>query len=531
MQRLSFRSDGGAALPLVILMMVILGLSISATAVLTQSATSTVQAHAAQKAQRNGLVSWTMQEVLEDLSPANGRLLGVDPSLDPAGSCQGQLGPYVHPDGRVVRVDCTEASDSGWTDAQSSLMLVGDGSACTATNSCVTGQDGGLRLTSNDPLRFSATLINLSGAWLGKNANAKLLDATSVRTSVLQSAPTDCPANGFDAGTRCVCPSFGANSAPCRSRERSRLASDLAAYLRRVGTGIASAVPTSVATIPTCQSAARFNPSDPTSPWVITIDGGLIGSTELAKLNALTSGRPCIGNGSTKQAPALVISGVVRFTDPGTSMQPGAVPSVSNTWTIAAADATIIGGAPLVDAVTGLITDCDSSAPGAMLQFSGASYLRLDAGRMLLCKPLNATVVLAAPDATSQAGFTWQGANTEPLFATQYGLASGETFKTNGVVFAPAAHFRIDAQSNRTLIQLSGGSVLRALTLTSNPSTVTQGDFSAPIPTVSGRRDVQLRFWDVSGDRDLGIVQMLIHGDDVANPATGYTFKVWRTMW
>ena len=531
MMRLSFRSDDGAALPLVILMMVILGLSISATAVLTQAATSTVQAHAAQKAQRNGLVAWTMQEVLKDLSPASGRLLGVDPSLDPAGSCQGQLGPYVHPDGRVVRVDCTQATDSGWTDAQSSLLLVGAGSGCVATNTCVTGQDGGLKLTSNDPLKFSATLINVAGAWLGKNANATMLDASSVRTSVLQPAPTDCPANGFDASARCSCPSFGTNTAPCRTRDLTRLQTDVAAYLRRIGSSIATQTPTAAATIPTCASAARFNPNDATSPWVITITGGIVGSTELTKLNALTSGKPCVGDGTTKQAPALVISGILRFADPGPAMQPGAVPSTSNTWTIASAAATIVGGTPVVDTATGSITDCDSTKPGAMLQFSGASYLRLDAGRMMLCKPDNSNAVLAAPDAATQAGFTWQGARTEPLFATQYGQASGETFKTHGVVFAPAGHFRIDAQSNRTLIQLSGGSVVRALTLTSNPSTITQGDFSAPIPTISGTRDVQLRFWDVSGNRDLGIVQMLIHGDDIANPATAYTFKVWRTMW
>ena len=531
MKRLDFRSDNGAALPLVILMMVILGLSISATAVLTQSATSTVQAHALQKAQRNGLVSWSMQQVLKDLSPANGRILGVDPAFDPAGSCQGQLGPYVHPDGRVVRVDCTQASESGWTDAQSSLMLVGDGANCIATNTCITGQDGGLRLTSNDPLRFSATLINAAGAWLGKNANAKLLDASSIRASVLQSAQNDCPANGFDATTRCVCPTFGTNSAACRTRDLSRLQADIATYLRRIGSQLIALSPSAPASIPTCASAARFDPNDSTSPWVITINGGVIGSTELAQLNALTSGRPCVGDGSTRQAPALVITGIVRFADAGTAMQPNTAPTAANTWTIAAPNATIVGGVPTADTATGVVIDCNSNAPGAMLQFTGSSYLRLESGRMLLCKPSASTVVIAAPNATAQAGFAWQGAQSEPLFSTQYGLASGETFKTHGVVFAPAAHFRIDAQSNRTLIQLSGGSVLRALTLTSNPSTVTQGDFSAPMPTVSGTRDVQLRFWDVSGNRDLGIVQMLIHGDDVANPATGYTFKVWRTMW
>lgn len=533
MNRQSLRSDEGAALPLVILMMVLLSLSISATAVLTQSATATVQAHATQKVQRNGLVSWALQESLRDLSPANGRVLGVDPAFDPAGSCQGQLGPYVHPDGRVVRVDCVQASESGWTEAQSSLVLVGDGGVCVATNTCVTGQDGGLRLTSNDPLRFSGTLINAAGAWLGKNANSRLLDASSPRASVLQPKSTDCPANGFDAGIRCTCPTFATNASACRNRELARLQADLAAYFQRLGRSLTTQTAGATAVIPTCATAARINASDPMSPWAITIAGGTIGPTELAKLNALTTGRPCIGDGTTRQAPILQLTGVLRFADSaaGSPMQPGTAAQTGNTWTISVPDAVIVGGAPVIDTTTGIVRDCDPAVSGAMLQFSGASYLRLQSGRMLLCPPSSSKIVIAAPTSDPAAGFAWQGSRTDPLFSTQYGIASGETLRTHGLVFAPAGHFQIDAQSNRTLIALTGGTVLRALTLTSNPSTITQGDFAAPIPTVSGTRDIQLRFWDVSGNRDLGIVQMLIYGDDIANPATGYAFKVWRTMW
>lgn len=534
-------SDRGAALPLVILMTVLLALGLAATAVLTQSTAASIRTQTLQRQQRTELVNWALQNAVRELSPASGRMLGIDPAIDPGGSCAGRLGPYTTSDGRVIRVDCAQATNSGWSTSLSSLVLVGDGSNC-ASVPCATGKDGGLQITSNDALNFSGTLINLSGAWLGKNANSKILNPVSTLSSVLQpEANRWCPAltmSGgsylFSADIRCDCPPFSGTGGVCYQRDFQELRDDVAGYMRTQGTVIAATQPTTTAIIPACSSAARWDPNDATSPWAVKIAGGIVGPTELAKLSGLTDGKSaCIGDGMTKQAPILVITGGLRFQDAsvGSPMTSGQVPVGGNTWTINASAATVVMGAPLMNSAKTAVTDCRTDGAGGMLQFAGSSYLRLTAGRMLLCPLATNGPVIAAPTSTDGAGFAWDGVRSEPLLSTQYGLASGEVLKVHGLVFSPAAWFKIDSQSNRTEISLGAGAVLRALTLTSNPSTVAQGDFYAPTPVMSGTRRVQLRFWDVTRNRDLGIVQVAITGNYPANPAAMYAFNVWRTMW
>lgn len=532
--------DRGAALPLVILMTVLLALSLATTSVLTQSTAATIRTQTLQRQQRTELVNWTLQQALRDLSPASGRMLGIDPILDPAGSCTGRLGPYTTPDGRVIGVDCVQQANSGWSTSLSSLVLVGDGSDC-AGGICATGSDGGLRLTSNDALTFSGTLINLSGAWLGKNANSKILSPMSSQSSVLQPVnASGCPAfatadtSAFDAEVRCTCPPISGGGGTCYDRTFADLRADVDVYRREQSQLIAAVAPSGTAVIPTCASAARWDPNDATSPWVLTLAGGIAGTTELAKLTALTDGKTaCIGDGMTKQTPILVVTGTLRFEDPSpaSAMAAGQLPTAGNTWTINGSGAVVVLGAPKMNPSKTAVTDCRTDRSGAMLQFSGSSYLRLTAGQMFLCPLQAGGAVLAAPASADDAGFVWAGAANEPVFATQYGLSSGEVWRAHGMVFAPASHFRIDAQSNRTNIALSGGALLRALTLTSNPSTSAQGDFIAPTPTASGTRRVQLRFWDITRNRDLGILQVVITGTYPENPAAGYSFNVWRTLW
>lgn len=533
-------SERGAALPLVLLMTVILALSLSATAVLTQSAATTVRSQARETASRAALVSWALQNVTRDLTPATGRLLGVDPRVDPAGSCIGQLGPYTDASGRRVSVDCIQDSDSGLGAGSTSLLLVGNGNDCAPSQSCSTGQDGGLRLTSNDALNFSGTLVNVSGAWQGKNSNSQVLNPTTQLSSVLEPTASPCPAGsgGFVTNQPCTCPLTGTDSSKCYQRTLADLQADVSAYVQRAGSGTDASPTGAAALIPSCSNVARYDSTNPASPWALKITGGTVTSTELAQLNALFDGSlKCngktfrVGDGSTNLQPMLVVSGVLRFQDTraGSAMAASSAPVAANTWTIASSNAIVIAGTPVADPSTGW--DCDQSQPGAMLQFAGSSYLRLSAGRLLLCPLTLGGVTLSAPTSEQGAGYAWQGLRNEPLFATQYGQASGEVFRAHGVIFSPAAWFRIESQSNRTQVLLGGGSILRGLTLTSNPSAFSQGDFLAPAPLPRAERRVQLRFWDMDRGRDLGIVELVISDKYPGNPAAGYAFKVWRTMW
>lgn len=536
MSRLTLRSESGGALPMVLLMVVLLSLLLTASAALTRSSAATVRTAAVEQTIRQDMVSEALQQSLRELTPANGQLLGVDPTIDPAGSCVGQLGPYTLPNGDRVRVDCVQATDSGVRTGMSSLLLVGDGSNCAAAGTCVTGQDGGLRLTSNSPLNFAGSLTNVSGAWLSKNSNAEMLNASAERSAVVHPVndamcPAHSAASGFESDPRCACPRFGTGSSPCSARGFDRLSADVSRFVQTMSRALQGTAPTSRVTVPTCNSSAQFDPADANSPWVITMESGIVGTTELAALTALTADKGCVGDGSTKQEPLLVLRGVIRIGDGSAAMAPNSTPSVGNTWTINKPTATVVVGAPLGGLTAGVSRTCDANKPGGMLQLAGSTYLRVLTGRMLMCPMQPEGIVLAAPSSVTDAGFAWSGVRTEPLLATQYGLASGEVIKARGLVFAPAAFFRIDAQDKRTAIELSGGTVLRALTLTSNPSTVAQGDFTASTPAPTGTRDVQLRFWDLERDRDLGIVQLLIRGDYPTNPASAFVIKLWRTMW
>lgn len=524
--------ERGAALPLVILMVVLIALALSATAILTQSSATTVRTQAVESGKRAALVTGALQSALRELTPASGRLLGVDPRVDPAGSCVGQLSSYTDSTTQVA-VDCVQVAYSGLGSALSSLLLVGDGSDCGS--SCVAGQDGGLRVNSNSALTFQGILINAAGAWDAKKVTLNP-DSPTI-SSVLQPDPASvCPAisrsfafsfnnSGFSA--KCDCPS-GMDASHCYKRTSGDLQSDIAMYIQRIGQTLATSTPGDAAQIPSCADAARFAGS--TGPWVIRLTGGTIGATELAALNLLTGGsKPCIGDGSTKSAPALVVSGVLQFT--GTT--PGSTRGTTNTWAINSASAVIVAGTPKYDTTTSAVTDCDAAQSGVMLQFAGSSYVQLQAGRMFLCAAAPGGVVLAAPTTGAGAGFVWQGDRTSPLLETQFGSSGGEQLKVHGMLFSPAAYFNINSQDKSTLVRLDGGSILRALSLSGNPSTssLAQGSFYAPQPTVGGQREVQLRFWDTTRGRDLGMVDVVITDTYPNKPATAYAFKVWRTMW
>lgn len=542
-------SDRGAALPLVILMMVLLALTLSATAVLTQSAATTVRGQAVESTKRAALVTGALERSLRDLTPPTGRLLGIDPLVDPAGSCIGQLGPYAvalgsGTDPRTVNVDCVQATDSGLGFAQSSLMLVGDGSDC-GTN-CVTGKDGGLLVNSNSALTFQGIFINLAGAWDVKKV--ALSPDTSATTSVLQPLTgVDCPAavGNFTSSPNCDCPS-GMSADKCFQRSVALLKADINRFVARTGSTIASSQPGDTVTIPGCADRAQLSGS---SLWALRLGSGTVNTAKLTELNLLFSGVTCplldnknktetvrIGDGATAQTPMLIISGPLRFNDPtaGSPMAPNTAAGAGNTWTINSDSALVVLGAPVLNAAKTAVIDCDPTQAGGMLQFAGSTYLRLDAGRMFLCPPAPRGVVLAAPNAGASAGFTWQGLSNQPLLATTFGRSGGEVLRANGAVFAPAAFFDINSQDKETQVRLSGGSVMRALTLAANPSTgaLSKGSFSAPAPSANGKREVQLRFWDATRGRDLGIVQVVINDAYLAsNPAMGYAFKVWRTMW
>lgn len=542
------RGDRGAALPLVLVMLAMLGLSLASAVAIGQTGSLATRSSAVQRELRSSAMSTALGDALRDLTPASGRLLGVDSALDPAGSCVGALGPYETSDGRTLSVTCAEAPGSGWSTSQSSLVLTGSGwdgaSPCLPDGACVTGQDGGLRLTSNDPLNLSGGLVNLSGAWSGKSTKT-MLNLLGAPRAVLQPAAgtgaETCPAavtnaggDAFDADPRCGCPTMSGTGGTCTARPFTLLRDAVEAFIVAAGSRVAADVAgAGAAVVPSCTDApSRLDPADEHSPWVLRVTAGRVAPAQVSALNALTDKQSgCIGDGRQQSSPALLLDGVLRFgsASMGDAMTPGSTPSPENTWTIGSRGAVVIGGVPVL--ADDAIVDCDVAKPGAHLEFSDASYLRVTAGVVSLCPRRAGGAVLSAPTTTAQAGFTWSGARGSAVLGTSYGMSGGELLRMHGLLFAPAAWADFASQAKSTNIVLDAGVVLRALTLTSNPSAGVQGDIAMPNPSGSADRVVQLRVRDVTRAQDLGLVELVIHATGASTPAAGYTVNIWRALW
>lgn len=203
------RRDDGAALALVIIMLIILSVWLAAASTLTQSTGTALAQNAAQSARRASLVNEALSQTLDKLTPADGLLLGVGPELDltperiqSCGTADGS--PKWTFDDRTttaterILVYCWESTDSGAQKPIASFTLTGTGTdttflpggtstTCQTTGSCVTGQDGGLLLTGAGQgapsLQVSGGLINLSGAW-------KKVAATGVQSLLFMQKPS-----------------------------------------------------------------------------------------------------------------------------------------------------------------------------------------------------------------------------------------------------------------------------------------------------------------------------------------------------
>lgn len=608
--RNSARRDDGAALALVIIMLIILSVWLAAASTLTQSTGTALAQNAAQSARRASLVNEALSQTLDKLTPPEGLLLGVGPELDITPeriqSCTASGGgPKWEFDDRTtseterILVYCWESSDSGAQKPIASFTLTGSGTdlaflaggatqTCQATGSCVTGQDGGLLLTGSGQgapsLRVSGGLINVAGAWkkvgvaqslllMQKPANAPDDPEIFVPQYLGAGAANDkqCPAGrigsggaflfadaDLDAGRPCQCPPYtGAArcylSAPdvksltnlsaevrgySRSTEKLIKARDLPRY---VDTPIQVPADTNkrCADWATDSTLSRRWDNNPAMPFVLVIDGsqgGRIGPAELAKLDQLTNGSGCIGDGTAADAPLLVLTGVFRFVADATPgvFAPGSpldASATGNLWTVkrgGSRNTTVIGGEPLPVGQFG----CSkvSRQHGVNLLFGAASYVDFTSGQVALCaRAGGSTVVVTAPQDPTLLGFRYQGIRTQAWLTAK----SASTFRGefNGLVYAPGAFADAYFGNLGTGVLFNGGAVLKALQVTVNSSASASGEVSPPLAT-NGDRRVQLRFClDNCGNGDLGMVQVAIQDRYGDAPGSGYQFSVWRTQW
>jgi hypothetical protein len=573
----SHSKDDGAALALVLVMVVFLSLWMGAVSVLTQSSLKTIQRNVSESTLRSTLVSGALATALNQLTfdgQGNARRWGinVDTDSDYYSRCSTRdLLPYV--DGNTtVDIQCSESIYSGKVFPLASYVLVGEN--CTAS-SCITGRDGGLAMfpkgnsnCSDFPFRVSGGIINVAGAW--RNVDCTDLQLV-IPTSASETRPTitqpsnsgNCPAalkypdattsmTSGQSSSPCSCPYVGLGSpstststpsnVECTLVDSTQLSqsqfNDLSSYVDSIAANLSQV--SGFASFDNDNSCSAPNMTAYPTQFpngVVFINPGIIRGTVFDKLNTYTQG--C----GTTQRPVPIIfkPGVYRFLpDSGQEM----------IWNIKTASTTVLGGFPK-QAADGTWSDCDATKPeyGVELQFTGKSGINMTTGRLSLCPRSNAGLeqpVIAAPTKFVTTG-VWQapinscaagdqnGSGECAFITTGAGNASScdMCIIARGLVYAPGGWGNLSL-NGKSSFTFDKGALFAAMSITGTGSASAAGSV-APPPPFTGDRVVQLRFLkrdtSLGTQKDLGVVQVVIKDYFGRRLATGYRIINWRAAW
>ena len=558
------QGDDGAALAMVLVFIVVLGLWMASLAVLTQTSTASLAKNTEENVRRAQIVNSILPRAISELNyPVR---LGMD---EDQARCDEHIFrtsenpgiltyaiPTKTKTGYVsesVKVECIQAIKSGTTQPVASFLLTG---GMPASGTGVTGQDGGLKLdkTGGQPLVVTGGITNVSGAWENVDAttlqlkkvcaNTDITDVTQCEgdpaPQIIQPSDSKCPALFYTIGS-CVCPSWSSSNPVIPSSncpvgtEGSSFdnlnpqsdATELRAYIDSISAPLESVF--NNASIPnSCNVTDTVNGS---SLFAVQVSPGLITASTLAKLNALTISSSC-GDGKTVNSPALqFLPGIYRFNFSAAGSSRSLSGQSINALQFNTNGLKIIGGIPKFN---GTEWNCDPSAPGVQFQFENGSYMTLAKGSVSLCPLSPSKPVLAAPWSTGEvAPFSWSGSRTDPIFEnTSCGSAGGgasSNFYSYGQIFVPAGFLKLCFNGNSSMT-MAKGVVAKAVTLSVTGSAQSSGTVAPPRP-YNGDRVVQLRFWSNSRKQDLGLVQVVIRDYFGRRQGAGYKIIAWRTIW
>ena len=199
---LNGKSDSGAALALVLLMVIFLSLWLSSVFLVSASSKKAIDTNIAQAQLKDTNIDAALQQALAVI---NGQSVGSSaPGYN--GSCASTNINYTAPDGTVIQVQCTQAADSGIAGPIASFVLTGTNSTCGT--SCVTGVDGGLNIVSSSTanqcaaiskFKFTGGIFNSSGSFQNVNACTTQVDAAAGQNTPVITAPA-AALPGYPAG-------------------------------------------------------------------------------------------------------------------------------------------------------------------------------------------------------------------------------------------------------------------------------------------------------------------------------------------
>lgn len=548
--------DSGAALALVLLMVVILGLWLGAMTVLGQSTSSAVSQNVQRSNARAALVSSAVSQALADLNSfdAAGQLIGTKDN--PCNTAVSFRGLYTDPGtGSRIRVDCFQSPDSGQTQPVGSVILSGDG--CPATylpyvTPCPNGipelgLDGGLAMDS-------AAQLNVAGGGLVNASCAAYLGGSAV-LDFGASAKSDYRIPAVCAGTYKLPTSYGTPFGPSstvvplgcqsfrcepsedysRAMPNGQLASYIKGQARRTSQVADADLPTpTIGHLTLAQLSglrcldlaetseardAKFA-SVASGARVVEITPGLWTNAWITALNRLTAGSTTnCGYGGTAAPVVRMMPGLYRFTsDVPISLDIEGV--------------TMVGGIPVIGdsstATAPSVWTClaSDSSQGVEVQFSKYATLNMLKGRLILCPRGKDQPVLSALDAslTSSADQAFIDQRNPPLIYMKHGSGScsspctpptlsptGDSppsanwatspafayIQTHGYVLAPGGSLYLDLSSDDQA-NFSNGAMFKALAMHTTGAAAATPSVSPP-SAYNGDRFIQLRFWCVRG--------------------------------
>jgi hypothetical protein len=421
--------------------------------------------------------------------------------------------------------------------------------------------------SSASPPTFSVSVDLGSG---GKNATGGLAtaqicpnetDSQISQPSNLNSELVNCPAYqkyklGDLSVSPCSCPNSvqtelcptGVNGLKFSTLDPQSLASDLGAYIDSISGALEDVPSSTPATITgTCASPISVT-TDGKTYKAFQMTPGYVDSTLLSTLNTyLQSG--CLGDGNSKPLFQF-LPGIFRFN----LSPPGTASSTQNTIRISGTSTnnpTIIGGSLKTTSEWSAgvpkweCNDSSASAKGVQFQFQNASYFYLDKGFVSLCPLVKDTTqpILAAPSRTDNvantgnpAPFYWLGKRESPILENSQGAASScvVCMDIKGQVFTPAGFIRLNL-NGESYLTFKKGIIARALTISGTGSAKSGGEVAPPLP-FNGDRVIQLRLKatkvnNLTINRDLGIVQIVIRDYYGRRIGSGYKIISWRTAW
>ena len=585
------KQDSGAALGMVLIMIVFLSIMVVSVSFLTQSASKSVAMNAAESSKRSELVNNAFSQSLSYLA---------DPKH--------YYGSETEPCGDIptkydITISCTQAPESGLNNPLGSLALVG--TDCQdlqkVAGLCVTGWHGGLAIkcpqvgcpetpdSDVNRLKIGGGIVNSSSAW--QNVSPYTMELVQEKgTDEPQLVNQEIQYEPDGSITQAGCPTWVFSAIKCNDQRYKEC--PVVTFTDRQ-----SSPASTFESADECVSSSRLDPTPaislPTTKVKNYLDlayGKLQGlPTTAATVSVSANGSTCTWTpgkmdyssrrGKDKTTPLEDLASEMKTTLPdgtaacttivfthGVYLFEAGTPFV---WQIPSTK-TVIGGTPKA------ADDCDQTQAGVQFVFTGQTRVSLLGGTMSLCSftannaDRNEPVItdyhpdapniwdvglnsaLLSVDGLSQSDPTVEGPTRWTQSTVKQGNAgTTSTLRIHGLVVAPHGSLDMNlnqktANSQKTSVSIDSGAIFKAARVFEGGGTFTTGAVTMP-KSYNGDRVVQLKFWRGTGlskasrtaDKVLGFIQVRIYDYfSVTDPITkkskrnsGYKVLTWRAAW